>query len=59
MNRASALIIRFTMVGLFLWFGVRQLVDPAAWTVFLPQWTGYMPIPGEMRLDSPVLRSSV
>ena len=41
-------IIRYTAVYLFLWFGIQQLVDPGAWLGFLPEWTGYFPVPGEM-----------
>ncbi len=39
---------RWSLVGLFLWFGIQQLVEPSAWLSFLPVWTGYLPIPGEM-----------
>lgn len=36
------------MVVLFLWFGINQLLDPSIWITYLPEWTGYLPIPGEM-----------
>lgn len=36
------------MVLLFAWFAVQQLMDPSAWVGYLPEWTGYLPIPGEM-----------
>ena len=41
-------VLRFSMAALFLWFGTQQLVDAGAWVGFLPQWTGYLPVPGEM-----------
>lgn len=41
-------LLRYTWVLLFLWFGYMQLMDPAAWVGYLPEWTGYFPIPGEM-----------
>ena len=39
---------RWSLVGLFLWFGIQQLINPSSWISFLPVWTGYLPIPGEM-----------
>ncbi len=48
MSKPSSIIIRITLAALFLWFGVQQLLHPDAWTVYLPQWTGYLPIPGTM-----------
>ncbi len=48
MTRCAALVLRFGWVGLFLWFGVQQLMHPGDWVGFLPEWTGYLPIPGEM-----------
>lgn len=41
-------IVRYTAVALFMWFGIAQLTDAATWVGFLPEWTGYFPIPGEM-----------
>ena len=41
-------LARYTAVGLFLWFGFAQILNPAPWLAFLPDWTGYFPIPGEM-----------
>lgn len=43
-----AMAVRYTAVALFLWFGIAQLRDAATWVGFLPEWTGYLPIPGEM-----------
>jgi len=40
--------IRLSLVLLFAWFGVMQLIDPSLWVGFLPTWTGYFPMPGEM-----------
>jgi len=48
MQLRSAAAIRFAMAALFLWFGAMQLTEPAAWVGFLPEWTGYFPIPAEI-----------
>lgn len=48
MTLSPVLVVRMSAVLLFLWFGVQQLVAPGAWVDFLPAWTGYFPIPGEM-----------
>ncbi len=48
MSHASTVMIRFTLVLLFLWFGTQQLLDAETWIAFLPEWTGYLPIPGKM-----------
>lgn len=48
MSLASRVVIRWALVLLFAWFAVHQLMDPAAWVGYLPEWTGYLPIPGEM-----------
>ncbi len=42
------IVVRFGITALFLWFGTQQLFDPNAWTIFLPEWTGYFPIPAEI-----------
>ncbi len=44
----AGIVARFTTVGLFLWFGIAQLLEPELWLGFLPEWTGYLPIPGEV-----------
>lgn len=41
-------ILRLSWAILFLWFGAQQLFHSSVWVGFLPQWTGYIPIPGEM-----------
>ena len=46
--QASGALLRVAYVALFAWFGAQQLLDPSAWVGFLPEWTGYFPIPGEM-----------
>jgi uncharacterized membrane protein YphA (DoxX/SURF4 family) len=51
MNLAARILLRWAWVGLFLWFGTQQLLHPAAWVGLLPEWTGYMPIPGEMLIQ--------
>ncbi len=43
-----SIIVRYAAVVLFLWFGVMQLTGPEAWVGFLPEWTGYFPMPGTM-----------
>lgn len=48
MSKTSSIIIRWSLSALFLWFGSQQLLNPSMWTAFLPAWTGYFPIPGEM-----------
>jgi uncharacterized membrane protein YphA (DoxX/SURF4 family) len=48
MTHASTVVIRISLVVLFLWFGVQQLIDAQAWVGFLPEWTGYIPVPGDM-----------
>lgn len=48
MNQYSSAAIRYTVVLLFLWFAIAQLINPGMWTTFLPEWTGYFPIPGEI-----------
>ncbi len=47
MSHSSAVLIRLSLVLLFLWFGVQQLIDAETWVGFLPEWTGYLPVPGE------------
>ncbi|MCB9798313.1 DoxX family membrane protein [Candidatus Nomurabacteria bacterium] len=44
-------ILRYTWVLLFVWFATQQLLHPEMWTVFLPEWTGYFPIPPEMLIQ--------
>ena len=51
MEKIPSLIIRYTACFLFLWFGTQQLNDPNSWVVFLPEWTGYFPIPPEMLIQ--------
>lgn len=46
--RASQIVLRWSFALLFAWFGLQQVLHPADWIGFLPEWTGYMPIPGEM-----------
>lgn len=49
MNTLSAsILLRYSIVLLFGWFSIQQLINPAFWVGFLPEWTGYFPIPGEM-----------
>ena len=42
------LVLRYAFALLFFWFGFAQLTDASNWVIYLPEFTGYMPIPGEM-----------
>ena len=42
------LVLRYSWTLLFVWFGFQQLTAAQAWTSYLPPWTGYFPVPGEM-----------
>lgn len=48
MQKYSFPLLRYGLAILFLWFGWQQLSDPAVWLGYLPEWTAYLPIPGEM-----------
>ncbi len=48
MSQASLKILRYSLFFLFVWFGYQQLVYPESWIGFLPDWTGYLPIPAAM-----------
>lgn len=48
---ASRVVLRWSWVLLFLWFGTQQLIHPSQWTAFLPSWTGYFPVPAEMLIQ--------
>lgn len=48
MTNFSLVLLRYAWVALFIWFGTQQLLHPEAWVAFLPEWTGYFPVPGEM-----------
>lgn len=48
MSNYSQPLLRYGLVLLFLWFGYQQLVNPSAWVSFLPEFLGYIPVPGEM-----------
>ncbi len=45
---ASRIVLRWSWVALFFWFGSQQLLNPSDWVGFLPEFTGYLPIPGEI-----------
>ena len=32
-------MLRFGIVVLFLWFGLSQVTNPAAWVAWVPEWT--------------------
>jgi uncharacterized membrane protein YphA (DoxX/SURF4 family) len=48
MMLASRVLLRWSWALLFAWFGLQQLFHPGQWTAFLPSFTGYFPMPGEM-----------
>lgn len=48
MKNYSLQLLRYSWVFLFLWFGIQQIINPGLWIEYLPAWTGYFPIPGEM-----------
>lgn len=48
MNARASLLLKYSLLGVFLYFGLQQLIAPADWVGLLPSWTGYLPIPGEM-----------
>jgi uncharacterized membrane protein YphA (DoxX/SURF4 family) len=39
--------IRAGIAGVFLWFGISQLLDPAGWTSWVPLWMDALPIATE------------
>lgn len=43
----SRLVLRWSFAVLFFWFGLQQLLDAGDWVAFLPEFTGYLPIPGD------------
>lgn len=51
MNKISLRILRYSFFILFLWFGFQQITDPGTWVGFLPNWTGYLPIPANMLIQ--------
>ncbi len=51
MSTVSRVLLRWSWVALFVWFGTQQLLNPSDWIGFLPEWSGYMPIPGEMLIQ--------
>jgi len=48
MSKYSAILLRFSMAGVFLWFGLMQLTDASTWIGFLPEWLGYIPVSSEV-----------
>ena len=37
-NDWSDAILRWSMSGVFLWFGFHQIQDPTAWVGYVPNW---------------------
>lgn len=40
----SAILLRYSVALLFLWFGLNQLLNAGAWVAWLPPWVGQLPI---------------
>ncbi len=38
-ERLVPVVLRFGMAGVFMWFGLQQLIDPSTWTAFVPAFT--------------------
>lgn len=51
MSLSSRVLLRWSWSLLFLWFGTQQLLHPGDWIGFLPEWTGYFPVPAEMLIQ--------
>jgi uncharacterized membrane protein YphA (DoxX/SURF4 family) len=37
-NKYAPIILRIGLAGVFLWFGINQIIDPSAWFGFIPQY---------------------
>lgn len=37
-------LVRVSIAGVFLWFGINQLLEPNNWTGFLPLWADNLPL---------------
>ncbi|OGG71258.1 hypothetical protein A3F27_00125 [Candidatus Kaiserbacteria bacterium RIFCSPHIGHO2_12_FULL_53_13] len=35
----APVVLRFALSALFLWFGLSQITNPAAWIAWVPEWT--------------------
>ena len=44
MKKISPVVLRVGMAVIVMWFGVQQLIDPATWIGFLPDWTSSLPM---------------
>jgi uncharacterized membrane protein YphA (DoxX/SURF4 family) len=44
MKKFAPILLRVSMAGIIIWFGVSQLTDPNSWLGFLPTWTATLPI---------------
>ncbi len=40
----SAILLRYSVALLFLWFGLNQLFNAGAWVAWLPPWVEQLPI---------------
>jgi uncharacterized membrane protein YphA (DoxX/SURF4 family) len=39
MQRFGLMILRFGLAAVFLWFGFNQVLSPAKWIAFVPDWS--------------------
>lgn len=36
----GTVVLRLGLAALFMWFGLSQLADTSAWSIWVPQWAG-------------------
>ena len=44
LNIIAAVVLRYAITVLFLWFGMSEILNPEAWTVWLPEWFVMIPL---------------
>ncbi len=37
-SKYSSVVLRFGLGAVLLWFGINEIINPAAWTGLLPSW---------------------
>ena len=42
-SKYAPAVLRFGLVFLFLWFGLSQIINPASWTAWVPEWVSSLP----------------
>ncbi len=40
----APLVLRLGLSAVILWFGINQILEPQAWTVWVPEWTALLGI---------------